>query len=114
MRALAKLPTDYITRAELKEEFVIQLANLEKQLMVKIKALMEEQRREFERNVGVIAEHFLEKVQLLAEGIQMQIESNERYRRENELEHEKFELRVSYVESKVIFTKVKKLKPKRT
>jgi len=99
------MPDDYVTKIELREAFIA----FELQLMPKIEAMidrkLEEQRLQFERNVGAIAEHVLEKVQVLVEAVQMQIEKTERLRLENSADHERYESRLSRLESKKLFRK---------
>ncbi len=89
------MPKDYITKEEFAKE------------MSFIKKFMEEQRVQFERNVGAIAENFLDQVKMLAEGVQMQIEKVEMLRIENSSEHQNFDMRINRLESKVLFGKRK-------
>lgn len=96
---------DYVTKTELKEAFIA----FELQFMPKIEAMMrrvmDEQRIQFERNVGAVVEHFLAKVQTLAEGVMMQIESVERLRIDNSKDHEWYESRLSKLEARKLFKK---------
>ncbi len=97
------MSTEYVTKQDLKDEFTIQLARFELELMPKIEAMMyrvvKEQSMQFERNVGAVVEHFLAKVQTLAEGVMMQIESVERLRIDNSKDHEWYESRLSKLEA---------------
>lgn len=77
------MPKDYITKNDLKE-------------------FMEEQRTQFERNVGAMAENFLDQVKMLAEGVQMQVEKVEMFRIENNDDHDKFNSRIARLEAKTI------------
>lgn len=91
------MPKDYITNEIFEKEF--SLVRSEADL------LRQEMREGFEqvnRNIGAMIEEFRDKVKVVLEGFQMEVEKVEMFRLENTDEHEKFNSRITGLEAKTI------------
>lgn len=71
------MPLDYLTKNEFRE-FLVTFDRRLLDLKEELKVYMLEQRKEFELYTGALAEHFEEKLAVVAEGIQMNLEKTDR------------------------------------
>jgi hypothetical protein len=93
------MPSDYITKNELRAEFIA----FEKRFELKIDNKLEKAVDDFRRYTGALAEDIQSRTQMIAEALHMQIERVDRHEHQNSADNENFDRRISKLESKVLF-----------
>lgn len=96
---------EVVTRRILSEEFEKFEARFEAKIDMKLDSKLDskltEQRKEYERYLGALAEDFNDKIKSIGEGISMILERGAEDSEKNRREHEWFKNRIARLEAKV-------------